>query len=122
MSLISLERFLFSLLTSSSWRTASSYAGFTLNSSEEALRVSFWAESRSMPMLSTLLFHSPTILSNCLAFFSMARLRICAWSRAKSMKFVDGLMIHSGDPVNDYVDSACRHVLLRQGVLGIKVK
>merc|ERR1712107_750596 len=41
---------------------------------------------------------------------------------AKSMKFVDGLMIHSGDPVNDYVGSACRHVLLRQGVLGIKVK
>merc|ERR1712107_513207 len=42
--------------------------------------------------------------------------------RAKAMKFVDGLMIHSGDPCNDYVDSACRHVLLRQGVLGIKVK
>merc|ERR1712062_636972 len=42
--------------------------------------------------------------------------------RAKSMKFTDGLMIHSGDPMNDYVDSACRHVLLRQGVLGIKVK
>merc|ERR1711862_408607 len=42
--------------------------------------------------------------------------------RAKSMKFVDGLMIHSGDPVNEYVDMACRHVLLRQGVLGIKVK
>lgn len=42
--------------------------------------------------------------------------------RAKSMKFVDGLMIHSGDPVNDYVDAACRHVLLRQGVLGIKVR
>merc|ERR1711982_293104 len=42
--------------------------------------------------------------------------------RAKSMKFVGGLMIHSGDPVNDYVDAACRHVLLRQGVLGIKVK
>merc|ERR1711894_22175 len=42
--------------------------------------------------------------------------------RAKAMKFVDGLMIHSGDPVNDYVDQACRHVLLRQGVLGIKVK
>ena len=41
--------------------------------------------------------------------------------RAKSMKFVDGLMIHSGDPCNDYVDTACRHVLLRQGVLGIKV-
>lgn len=42
--------------------------------------------------------------------------------RAKSMKFVDGLMIHSGDPIHDYVDSATRHVLLRQGVLGIKVK
>merc|ERR1712012_1391801 len=42
--------------------------------------------------------------------------------RAKAMKFVDGLMIHSGDPVNEYVDMACRHVLLRQGVLGIKVK
>ncbi|GCC27158.1 hypothetical protein chiPu_0005580 [Chiloscyllium punctatum] len=32
-----------------------------------------------------------------------------------SMKFVDGLMNH-------YVDTAVRHVLLRQGVLGIKVK
>merc|ERR1740128_1017897 len=42
--------------------------------------------------------------------------------RAKSMKFGEGLMIHSGHPVNDYVDKACRHVLLRQGVLGIKVK
>jgi len=42
--------------------------------------------------------------------------------RAKSMKFLDGLMIHSGDPMNDYVDQAVRHVLLRQGVLGIKVK
>ncbi|XP_072170795.1 small ribosomal subunit protein uS3-like [Diadema setosum] len=42
--------------------------------------------------------------------------------RAKSMKFVDGLMIHSGNPVKDYVDVAIRHVMLRQGVLGIKVK
>merc|ERR1712139_446431 len=42
--------------------------------------------------------------------------------RAKAMKFVDGLMIHSGDPCNDYIDKAVRHVLLRQGVLGIKVK
>merc|ERR1719342_1317762 len=42
--------------------------------------------------------------------------------RAKSMKFTDGLMIHSGEPMNDYVDTAVRHVLLRQGVLGIKVK
>ena len=36
--------------------------------------------------------------------------------RAKSMKFVDGLMIHSGEPTNDYVDTATRHVLLRQGI------
>ncbi|ODM94016.1 40S ribosomal protein S3, partial [Orchesella cincta] len=42
--------------------------------------------------------------------------------RAKSMKFVDGLMIHSGDSIRTYIDCATRHVLLRQGVLGIKVK
>lgn len=35
--------------------------------------------------------------------------------RAKSMKFVDGLMIHSGEPTNEYVDTAVRHVHLRQG-------
>lgn len=42
--------------------------------------------------------------------------------RAKSMKFVDGMMVHSGNPVNDYIQQAVRHVLLRQGVIGIKVK
>eukprot|EP00127_Corallochytrium_limacisporum_P003796 Clim_evm10s153 gene=Clim_evmTU10s153 len=42
--------------------------------------------------------------------------------RAKSMKFVDGFMIHSGQPTREYIDTAIRHVLLRQGVLGIKVK
>merc|ERR1739847_201848 len=42
--------------------------------------------------------------------------------RAKSMKFNDGMMIHSGAPVREYVDTAVRHVLLRQGMLGIKVK
>ncbi len=42
--------------------------------------------------------------------------------RAKAMKFVDGLMIHSGDPINQYVQKAVKHVQLRQGVLGIKVK
>lgn len=31
-------------------------------------------------------------------------------------------MIHSGQPALDFIDSATRHVLLRQGVLGIKVK
>ncbi|AET40792.1 40S ribosomal uS3 domain-containing protein Ecym_6420 [Eremothecium cymbalariae DBVPG len=43
-------------------------------------------------------------------------------ARAKSMKFSDGFLIHSGQPVNDFIDTATRHVLLRQGVLGIKVK
>ena len=42
--------------------------------------------------------------------------------RAKAMKFVDGLMIHSGDPINNYVQKAVKHVELRQGVLGIKIK
>jgi len=37
------------------------------------------------------------------------------------MKFSDGYMISSGHPVKEYVDTAYRHVLLRQGVLGIKV-
>ena len=36
-----------------------------------------------------------------------------------SMKFTDGLMIHSGDPMNDYVDMAVRHVLLRQGNINL---
>lgn len=34
--------------------------------------------------------------------------------RAKSMKFKDGYMISSGQPVNEYIYSAVRHVLLRQ--------
>ncbi|KAJ1511217.1 40S ribosomal protein S3 [Coelomomyces lativittatus] len=43
-------------------------------------------------------------------------------ARAKSMKFSDGFMIHSGQPTKDYIDRAVRHVMLRQGVLGVKVK
>lgn len=43
-------------------------------------------------------------------------------ARAKSMKFQDGFMIHSGQPVRDFIDTATRHVLLRQGALGIRVK
>jgi small subunit ribosomal protein S3e len=42
--------------------------------------------------------------------------------RAKAMKFKDGYMISSGNPKKEYIDAAVRHVLLRQGVLGIKVK
>jgi len=38
------------------------------------------------------------------------------------MKFRDGYMVKSGNAVNVYVDSAVRHILLKQGVLGIKVK
>jgi len=42
--------------------------------------------------------------------------------RAKSMKFKDGYMIKSGQPTRDFIDSAIRHVLLRQGVIGVKVQ
>jgi Ribosomal protein S3, C-terminal domain len=43
-------------------------------------------------------------------------------ARAKAMKFKDGYMISSGNPTKDFIDSAVRHVLLRQGCLGIKVR
>lgn len=43
-------------------------------------------------------------------------------ARAKSQKYSDGFMIHSGQPTRDFIDIAIRHVLMRQGVLGIKVK
>jgi small subunit ribosomal protein S3e len=41
--------------------------------------------------------------------------------RAKAMKFRDGYMLKCGHVVNDCIDTAVRHVMLRQGVLGIKV-
>lgn len=41
--------------------------------------------------------------------------------RAKSMIFRDGYMLKTGNPCKDFVDKAVRHVLLRQGVLGVKV-
>ena len=43
-------------------------------------------------------------------------------ARAKAMKFADGFMIHSGNPAREFITTAVRHVDLRQGVLGIKVK
>jgi len=43
-------------------------------------------------------------------------------ARAKAMKFRDGYMVKSGDAVNHYIDFAVRHIQLKQGVLGIKVK
>jgi len=42
--------------------------------------------------------------------------------RAKAMKFKDGYMIASGHPAVEYIDGCVRHVMLRQGVLGIKVR
>jgi small subunit ribosomal protein S3e len=42
--------------------------------------------------------------------------------RAKSMKFKKGYMISSGQAKNDYLEIAVRHVGLKQGVMGVKVK
>jgi hypothetical protein len=42
--------------------------------------------------------------------------------RAKGMKFREGYMIKTGEVSNVYVQKSVRHVLMRQGVLGIKVK
>merc|ERR1712110_1033278 len=42
--------------------------------------------------------------------------------RAKAMKFRDGYLISTGEPKKHYIDEAVRHVLMRQGVLGVKVK
>jgi small subunit ribosomal protein S3e len=41
--------------------------------------------------------------------------------RAKAMKFADGYMIKTGNAGQEYTDTAVRHVLMRQGVLGVKV-
>merc|ERR1711898_81361 len=42
--------------------------------------------------------------------------------RAKAMKFADGYMIKAGNPCRQFVDKATRHVLLRQGCVGVKVE
>jgi small subunit ribosomal protein S3e len=41
--------------------------------------------------------------------------------RAKSMKYRDGYMIHTGQPRKVYIDTAVRHIGLRQGIIGVKV-
>jgi len=41
--------------------------------------------------------------------------------RAKSMKFTDGYMIRSGEASRRYVDYAVRDILLKQGILGIRI-
>jgi len=42
--------------------------------------------------------------------------------RAKAMKFRDGYLISTGEPKKHYVDECVRHVAMRQGMMGIKVK
>jgi len=42
--------------------------------------------------------------------------------RAKVMKFKDGYMISTGEPKNLYITEAKRNVLMKQGVMGLKVK
>jgi small subunit ribosomal protein S3e len=42
--------------------------------------------------------------------------------RAKSMKYKDGFMIHTGQPQKIFISFAVRHLELRQGIMGIKVK
>merc|ERR1719238_726244 len=42
--------------------------------------------------------------------------------RAKAQKYLSGYLISTGQPKKEFVDSCIRHVHMRQGVLGIKVK
>ena len=42
--------------------------------------------------------------------------------RAKSQKYKQGYLVSTGQPVLEFVDVAVRHVELRQGILGVKVK
>jgi len=42
--------------------------------------------------------------------------------RAKAMKFRQGYLISTGEPKKHYIDEAVRHVGMRQGMIGIKVK
>merc|ERR1711957_229664 len=42
--------------------------------------------------------------------------------RAKAMKFKDGYLISTGEPKRHYISEAVRHVAMRQGMIGVKVK
>jgi small subunit ribosomal protein S3e len=42
--------------------------------------------------------------------------------RAKAMKYKQGYLVSTGQPYKDFVQYAVRHVELRQGILGVKVK
>jgi small subunit ribosomal protein S3e len=41
--------------------------------------------------------------------------------RAKTQKFSQGYMIKTGHAYDEYVEEAVRHVMMRQGILGVKV-
>ena len=41
--------------------------------------------------------------------------------RAKTMKYHDGYRISSGHACREYIDHAVRHVMMKQGVLGVQV-
>jgi len=43
-------------------------------------------------------------------------------ARAKAMKFREGYMVKSGSNTDYYIDEAIRHLKLKQGVCGIKVR
>lgn len=42
--------------------------------------------------------------------------------RAKTMKYKQGYLVSTGQPRNDFIDIAIRHVFFKQGIVGIKVK
>jgi small subunit ribosomal protein S3e len=42
--------------------------------------------------------------------------------RAKAQKYTSGYLISTGQPQREFIDTAIRHVLMRQGVLGLKVQ
>lgn len=42
--------------------------------------------------------------------------------RAKAQKYTSGYQISTGQPKKEFIDIAVRHVELRQGILGLKVK
>lgn len=42
--------------------------------------------------------------------------------RAKAMKFRDGYMVKTGQSAYEYQDYATRHVMMRQGIMGVRVK
>lgn len=42
--------------------------------------------------------------------------------RAKAMKFRDGYMVKTGNSAFEYTDYATRHIMMRQGIMGCRVK